>query len=210
MSDDTAVSETLGTVLMVFLVVLLAGISFALFSGIFSEAHVEKPPLTANLAKAVHVGAPHGDGRVIEVTNVAGDTLYFSKDRAGVHEDLKEVKIYVIPPDGQVIEPVTSESMEEDRGFRPGECLYIFYDGNAGAVNWTRNRGFWLTNDIERRKSTTPYFYDLSQYPQYWNGSAHIWQDNPQGTPAGKGTWGLRVVDVRSGTVVTETTFPVS
>lgn len=205
-TQTDAVSESIGTMLIIILIVALIAVIASLVMG--TTGVLTDPTITYIDADPLFVSVPVTPGsateervRIIEVSHESGDTLRFGMPESS-HEQTDHYKLYVIPPDGKFIEPVTSATLQPIEEIRPAEKIYIFYDGN----NLNDNYGFFITNDISGRidkirNNNWRTFLDLSEYPKPSAGSSVA--------AAGTGTWKVVVVDLTSQMIVSESVFEI-
>jgi FlaG/FlaF family flagellin (archaellin) len=141
---DQAVSEVIGTILMVLLVVGISAIIAAIVMGI--PLLPQKPVLAAFSADGVNgvsSGSPHTQTvPVIRFNQMAGDRLTQNYTQ-GVHKEINQTKIKLIDPNGRMItveQSVTLIGTEIEKG----ETFFIFRR-DVGEPNQ-----YWLTNDPDR------------------------------------------------------------
>lgn len=143
-AQDQAVSEVIGTILMVLLVVAISAIIAAIIMGI--PLLPQKPALAAfsvGVVNGVSSGSPHTQTvPVIRFDQVAGDRLTQNYTQ-GVHTKINQTKIKLLDPNGRMITVVQSVTMTGTE-IEKGETFYIFRR-DVGEPNQ-----YWLTNDPAR------------------------------------------------------------
>jgi FlaG/FlaF family flagellin (archaellin) len=141
---DTAVSETISTILMIMLVVILAALILAIVMGI--PVLPKKPVLAGFSIEAVKGGdatlPPSLRIPYIRFSQVAGDTLS-QEYSTSTHSGINGTKVKLVDPTGKmytVVQSVTLTGNVIDKG----EAFYIFRC-RIGEPN-----EYWLTNDRNR------------------------------------------------------------
>lgn len=166
---DSAVSESIGVILMVFLVVVLAGVCASLLLGI--PLSLQKPVLaafSADIVMGANTNPPYAlDVPVIYLTQMAGDTLT-QEYSEGVHSTIGGTKMKISDPAGNMYTVVTSASLK-GKEIKKGNSYYIFHYKVGGPDE------YWLTNDPAR-------IYDGAQWGGVLPFSPH-------------GTWRLVITD---------------
>jgi FlaG/FlaF family flagellin (archaellin) len=142
--QDSAVSETIGTILIILLVVVLAAIVLTLAMGI---TILPKKPVLAGFSVDVVKGAdanpPHAlTVPVIRFSEIAGDTLT-QEYSPNTHSGINGTKIKLIDPNGKMYTVVQAISLT-GKELNKGESFYIFHY-LVGEPN-----EYWLTNDPTR------------------------------------------------------------
>jgi FlaG/FlaF family flagellin (archaellin) len=138
-----AISEVIGSVLLVFLVVLIAAIIASLFLGVWGDLFTEPVFASFNVDKTDGYGrySHQFDVPVIVFYQMAGDDL--TQDYTEhTHSGINNTKIKLIDPNGTlhiVNQSVTMLGYDINKG----EPFYIFYYRNPDG-------DFWLTNDPDR------------------------------------------------------------
>lgn len=146
--DDTAVSESISVVLIVFLVVVLAGIAASIFFGLIPTDALEKPTLAAFSVQAVD-GADSSGNLVVPMIALyqqAGDDLTVEYTE-GEHTRLNDTVIRLYDPEGQ--EHVVQTSVyTRGKDVEKGDAFYIFrYSPPSDGDYWiTNNRARVFTN----------------------------------------------------------------
>jgi hypothetical protein len=141
---DAAVSETISTILIILLVVMLATIVFALVTGI---AILPKKPVLAvffvEAVKGSDANPPHAlTVPIIRFSEIAGDTLT-QEYTPYTHLGINGTKIKLIDPNGKLCTVVQAQSLT-GKALDKGESFYIFHY-IVGEPN-----EYWLTNDPTR------------------------------------------------------------
>jgi len=141
---DQAVSEVIGTILTVLLVVAISGIIAAIVMGI--PLLPQKPVLavfSVDLVNGVSSNSPHTQTvPVIRFNQMAGDRLTQNYTQ-GTHTEINQTKIKLVDPTGRMITVVQSVTMTGTE-IEKGEIFYIFRR-DVGEPNQ-----YWLTNDPAR------------------------------------------------------------
>jgi FlaG/FlaF family flagellin (archaellin) len=147
---DSAISESIGTILMVFLIVVLAGVTANLLFGI---SMIPQKPVLAAFSADVVMGANATssyslDVPTIRLTQMAGDTLS-QEYSEGSNSAIAGTKMKIIDPTGKMYTPLSAISLQGEE-IKKGTSYYIFHYKIGGPDE------YWLTNDPAR-------IYDVSQ-----------------------------------------------
>ena len=173
---DSAVSESIGTILMVFLVVLLGGVTASLLLSI--PLSLQKPVLAAFSADVVmgaNAVSPHElDVPTVRLYQMAGDTLS-QEYSEGVHSAIAGTKMKIIDPEGKMYTPLSADSLQGAE-VKMGTSYYLFHYKIGGPDE------YWLTNDPAR-------IYDISHGGGVLPFSPH-------------GTWKLVITDEKNTNLV--------
>lgn len=141
---DIAISEIVGTILIISLVVILSMVVVALFLG--TPVMPKKPVLaTFSVEKVmgVNAGSSHTlDVPVISLHQTAGDPLT-QEYTTGTHSGINGTKIKLIDPTGRMYTVVQSVTMTA-KTVRKGQQYYIFHR-IIGEPN-----EYWITMDAAR------------------------------------------------------------
>lgn len=142
--DDRAVSESIGSVLIIFLVVVLAGIVVSLVFGLIPTDALKKPTLAAFKVSVVN-GVDSSGNLVVPVICIyqqAGDDLTL-KYTEGRHSILNDTVIHLYDPDGQE-QPVQTSVYTRGQELEKGEAFYIF------RYSPSHDGDYWITNSRSR------------------------------------------------------------
>ena len=170
-SDDSGITENLGSILMIFVLLVVALVATLMVTGVAGDTlSLEKPKFAMFKVDTVmgYGRSSHAvDTPVIKISELGGDDLEI-RYKEGTHSGLSGTKLYLFDPNGEIHEITQSVTMEGG-SITSGENFYIFsYVTNPSEGN------IWITNDIGR--ITDP----------KWGGVAHF-------TPSGK--WRVLIVD---------------
>lgn len=121
-STDDAISETLATVMVIALVVVLAAIIGALVMGFGSNIH--KPTLTGFAHNAYRDSS--GCVTAIEFHAIAGDVLNVNKTGTGQGLPLNNTKFVVVDPTGKNYDVRLHNMASGNRTIAPGVPFYLF------------------------------------------------------------------------------------
>ena len=141
---DSAISETMATILIIILVVALAGIIAALVLGI--PLLPNKPVLAAFKADTVMGRASPGvyNVPVIRLYQMAGAPLIQEYSEYH-HSKINGTKVKLVNPEGKTFTAVNADSMR-GKTVEKGEPFYLFYYNTGGSeYPW-----IWITNDPAR------------------------------------------------------------
>jgi energy-converting hydrogenase Eha subunit A len=142
--SDSAISETVATILIIILVVALAAIIAALVLGI--PLLPNKPVLAAFSADTVmgaNKSSTYGlNVPVIRLYQMAGDSL-IQEFTQGTHSNINGTKVKIIDPAGKMYTIVTAQSLH-GKNIKKGEPYYVF------RYNTGESNQYWLTNDPSR------------------------------------------------------------
>jgi FlaG/FlaF family flagellin (archaellin) len=144
---DSALSETIATILIIGLVVVLAAVIAALVLGI--PLLPNKPVLAAFKADTV-MGSTTKNVPVIRLYQMAGASLTQEYTEGG-HVVVNGTRIRVSDPAGKSYKVMTAQSMR-GKTMEKGEPFYIFYY-NTGVASDAPY--MWFTNDPSRVFSST-------------------------------------------------------
>jgi hypothetical protein len=146
---EPAVSEIVGTLLIISLIVVLTMVIMALFLG--APLMPKKPVLatfTAEKVMGVNVASPYNlDVPVIAIRQTAGDTLT-QEYTTGIHGGINGTKIKFIDPAGKMLTVTQSVTMTA-KTIGKGQPYYIFHR-QVGEPN-----EYWITQDPTRIFSTS-------------------------------------------------------
>jgi len=141
---DSALSETIATILIIILVVALAAIIAALIMGI---PLLPNKPVLAVFSASVVMGANTSPAYglnvpTIQLDQIAGDPLV-QEFATNTHSTINGTKIKIIDPTGKMYTVVSAVSLK-DKVIQKGKSYYIFHY-RTGEAN-----EYWLTNDPAR------------------------------------------------------------
>jgi len=133
MKNDSAVSEIIGTILIVILVIALAGVVAALTLGLVGGIPKSTfAPFTVEVGRDGRSSGPVNNSAYLTVYQMAGDNLRLGQG-ADNTTPLLNTTFQLLGPDGvnhQVVTPVNPWLIGEDIG--KGQAFYIFIDANTG------------------------------------------------------------------------------
>jgi hypothetical protein len=140
--NDPAVSEIIGTILIIALVIALAGIIAALTLGLVGKAIPESTfaPFKVEVGRDGHSSGPVNNSAYLTVYQMAGDNLRLGKGAVNT-TPLLNTTFQLVGPDGvnhQVVTPVNPWLTGEDIG--KGQAFYIFLDENTGDYRIVNNK----------------------------------------------------------------------
>jgi hypothetical protein len=139
---DSAISETIATILIIILIVVLAAVIAALVLGI--PLLPNKPVLAAFKADTV-MGKNTHDVPVVRLYQMAGASL--TQDYTpGLHQVMNGTRVRLTDPTGKSFKVMTAQSMT-GKTIEKGEPFYIFY-WNTGAAS--DSPYMWITNNPSR------------------------------------------------------------
>lgn len=136
---NKAVSTLVATILIIFLVVALAGIIYALIFGLASS--VEKTAYVATSVRMIEI-APGIEG--IEIFHRNGDVMYYENhDRDAMYE----VR-FMVDTGGESVVVITDPSfLSSDTTWSPGDKVIIF----------KKSDGYYLSNDLSLISGAVPF-----------------------------------------------------
>jgi len=152
MKSDQAVSEIIGTILIVILVIALAGVVAALTLGLVGGIpKATFAPFTVDVGRDGQTSDRGNNSSYLVVYQMAGDNLRLGQG-AGNTTPLLNTTFQLVGPDGvnhQVVTPVNAWLTGEDIG--KGQAFYIFLDANTNDYRIVNNK-----NRIYTASNLTP------------------------------------------------------
>jgi len=181
--DDSGVSENLGSILMIFILVVLAGVVMVHAMDIGgSSAIADYSPQYAIVDADVIPGlSDEGEWNAdsIKIRFAAGNELDLTYEE-GVYAGTEGIKFMLIDPDGGCHEAMQSITMKGQK-ISPGAVFYYF------TVSSNINGQYYITNAYSR-------IGDDSTWGHSWS-YLHPFAD---------GTWHVRIIDDNLGTVIAD------
>ncbi|MDE4908008.1 hypothetical protein L0665_05220 [Methanogenium marinum] len=181
--DDSGVSENIGSILMIFVLVVLAGVVFVYVMDIGgNNAVAGYTPQYAIVNAEVVPGLSALDtwnADSIKITFSFGNELDLQYEE-GVYAGTEGIKFMLIDPDGGSHEAMQSITMKGQK-IRPGDTFYYF------TVSSGINGQYYITNDYTR-------IDDKSTWGSGWSYLK----------PFAAGTWRVQIADDNLGVIIAD------
>jgi len=140
MQSDQAVSEIIGTILIVILVIALAGVVAALTLGLVGGIpKATFAPFTVDVGRDGRSSGQVNNSAYLTVYQMAGDNIKLGQ--GAINSSLLNTTFQLVGPDGvnhQVVTPINAWLTGEDIG--KGQAFYIFLDENTGDYRIVNNK----------------------------------------------------------------------
>ncbi len=182
--DDSGVSQNIGSILMIFLVVAFAAVVFTYVMDVGDSSSMgdytpQYAMMTATVVPGLSAGTDTWDANAIKIRFTFGNELDLHY-KEGVYAGTEGIKFMLIDPNGKSYEAMQSITMKGQK-INPGAEFYYF------TVGHTANGDYYITNAYSR-------IGDDSKWGAGWSYLKPF--------PSGK--WRIQIIDDNMGVIIAD------